>query len=1139
MKKRIKLLALLLCLVLTVFAQKSNEQMGGIYYAYPEYKAAKYTAVPEDFIPFYMSHYGRHGSRWMTSDARYEWIISQFADKKNLTKLGKKAEKMLQIVWKQARGNGGKLSPIGVRQHEKIAQNMMLRFPELFSPGGEIEAFSSVSDRCVKSMQAFCSVLENKDVRKEKVEQHSDSTDMAWIAYKSPELKAWQKTVNPPRRLGNERFISALFKDPTKVEDAEKLMTELHAVASDMQDVGLKLDFYRFFTEEELRDIYEQNNERMWLCNGQAPDNYGVTQRSAVSLWHNIVAEVNHALQSELTATLRFGHDTPLYRLLALLGPDNLSDEQKDQMDQLIPMAANLQIVFYYNPDKAQKPLKPQQVIVKFMLNEREIRLSKVRSLDVGPDGKTGYYYRWDHVLNYVENRIANAEALKNMATINTLVGTDYAVTPSLSRYGKGSEEHGQTLPAVLEPNGMTFWTPQTQDGEQKCIAPYYYRDEKLQGFRGSHWLVGGCTQDYGSFTLMPLMDSLRLKPVDRAPRFNHADEIAHPDYYAVSLPDEYLKAEMTGMSHAAMFRFTYQKDGKAYVVVNTNNDHGEGFVAVDTVRNSIYGYNPVHRIYQGWGEKAGFNGWFAVVFQNPLQDYGIKDGVAWAAFDVSKGDEVLVKAACSFVDMAGVYNNIQQEIPHWEFNDTRSRTIDRWKQKLNRVSVSSRDTAAVAKFYGALYRASFLPRAFSDKDGHYPSFAGSRKIMQHPMGKIGNTPLYRRVYMDFSMWDIYRALLPLNLIVEPAANGMMQSLVDMYEEGGWLPIFPCWNSYTSAMIGDHASAALAEAIVKDARNLNKEKAYEAMRKNAFEIADAEAYKDGKGRRAMQSYLKYGYIPLNDSVMEAFHTHEQVSRTLEYAYDDYAVAQAAKALGKTDDYRVLMARARNWRHVLNPRTGWADGRWANGKWLNNKDLTTRVKFITEGTVAHYTWYVPHDVYGLMQVMGGKKIFADRLDRMFSDSLYWHGNEPCQQIPYLYAYVGQPWKTQQRVKTILDNEYLDVPGGLSGNDDAGQMSAWYVLSALGFYPVCPVSPYYIIGTPTFDEAHIGRFTIRAHHVSHENIYIQSATYNGQPYTHNYITYEMLKGDGVLEFQMGPKPNTEWGSKTEDCPPDLMK
>ena len=311
------------------------------------------------------------------------------------------------------------------------------------------------------------------------------------------------------------------------------------------------------------------------------------------------------------------------------------------------------------------------------------------------------------------------------------------------------------------------------------------------------------------------------------------------------------------------------------------------------------------------------------------------------------------------------------------------------------------------------------------------------------------------------------------------------------------------------------------------------------MRKNAFEIADAEAYKDGKGRRAMQSYLKYGYIPLNDSVMEAFHTHEQVSRNLEYAYDDYAVAQAAKALGKTDDYRVLMARARNWRHVINPRTGWADGRWANGKWLNNKDLTTRVKFITEGTVAHYTWYVPHDVYGLMQVMGGKKIFADRLDRMFSDSLYWHGNEPCQQIPYLYAYVGQPWKTQQRVKTILDNEYLDVPGGLSGNDDAGQMSAWYVLSALGFYPVCPVSPYYIIGTPTFDEAHIGRFTIKAHHVSHENIYILSATYNGQPYTHNYITYEMLKGDGVLEFQMGPKPNTEWGSKTEDCPPDLMK
>lgn len=198
-----------------------------------------------------------------------------------------------------------------------------------------------------------------------------------WFAYKSPELKAWQKTVNPPRRLGNERFISALFKDPTKVEDAEKLMTELHAVASDMQDVGLKLDFYQFFTEEELRDIYEQNNERMWLCNGQAPDNYGVTQRSAVSLWHNIVAEVNRTLQGKLTATLRFGHDTPLYRLLALLGSDNLSDEQTDEMDKVIPMAANLQIVFYYNPDKEEKPLKRQQVIVKFMLSERVILIKK------------------------------------------------------------------------------------------------------------------------------------------------------------------------------------------------------------------------------------------------------------------------------------------------------------------------------------------------------------------------------------------------------------------------------------------------------------------------------------------------------------------------------------------------------------------------------------------------------------------------------------------------------------------------------------------------------------------------------------------------------------------------------------------
>lgn len=402
-------------------------------------------------------------------------------------------------------------------------------------------------------------------------------------------------------------------------------------------------------------------------------------------------------------------------------------------------------------------------------------------------------------------------------------------------------------------------------------------------------------------------------------------------------------------------------------------------------------------------------------------------------------------------------------------------------------------------------------------------------------------------------MWDIYRAQLPLlNIIDSDRTEQMMQSLTNMYSQGGWMPIFPCWNSYTSAMIGDHAASVVADAYVKGNRNFDVAVAYQGLRKNAFTSPKTfEEYKNGMGRRALKSYLKYGYIPMEDSVMEAFHTHEQVSRTLEYAYDDFCVAQLAKALGKTSDYQALMKRARNWRNVINPHTGWADGRYKSGRWLNNQDITGRVPFITEGAVIHYSFYVPHDVYGLMEAMGGRAAFVSKLDSLFglsafslresevASGFYWHGNEPCHQTAYLYAWAGQPWKTQYIVHHVLNTEYLDVPGGLSGNDDAGQMSAWYIFSALGFYPVCPATPYYIIGAPSFKRAKIGHLTIEAPNVSDENIYIQSATWNGRPYTKTYITHDMIRQGGTLRFTMGAQPNRSWGTNKEDLPPNTME
>jgi putative alpha-1,2-mannosidase len=350
-------------------------------------------------------------------------------------------------------------------------------------------------------------------------------------------------------------------------------------------------------------------------------------------------------------------------------------------------------------------------------------------------------------------------------------------------------------------------------------------------------------------------------------------------------------------------------------------------------------------------------------------------------------------------------------------------------------------------------------------------------------------------------MWDTYRALHPLLCIIAPEETAqMMQSLVGMYEEGGWLPIFPCWNSYTAAMIGDHCTSVLTDAWAKGIRGFDGKKAYEAMRKNALQQpATIEEYKNGMGRRALRSYMKYGYIPLEDPVTEAFHQQEQTSRTLEYAYDDFCVAQMARMLAATTnlppkgkaigaevsavsggvevpavsegldysaDYRLLMARSENWRNVINPGTGYADGRHADGRWEGNTDLVHRQPYITEGATCHYTWYVPHNIPGLIELMGGKEKFTEKLDSMFTEGRYWHGNEPCHQVPWLFTLAGHPEKTRQWVRHIIETEYNDTPGGLSGNDDAGQMSAWFIFACLGFYPVCPGTPEYVTSAPLF-------------------------------------------------------------------------
>lgn len=715
--------------------------------------------------------------------------------------------------------------------------------------------------------------------------------------------------------------------------------------------------------------------------------------------------------------------------------------------------------------------------------------------------------------------------------SVDTRTGTDKSSITSASRFGQDTENYGQTLPAVLQPNGMTFWTPQTRATEKKGVSPYYYGDHKLQGIRASHWLVGGATQDYGSFTI----SSAKRKaytPSQLATSFSHEDETATPAYYSVMLPDEKLQVEMTGLSRSAILRITAQEEGRMYVVLNCNSDEDMASLAFDSGRNLVFASNPVHRIYQGWGEEAGFSGHFVMTtdkrpveneeFREKDSSTGLMTRGILLTFDMKRGEVLQVKAATSFVSTDNALRNMLQEIPHWDFNTVRRQLTSIWEEQFSKILIETSDQEALKKFYGSMYRCSFLPRTILDVDGSYPSFAASKDApftVEH--AEDGHIH-----YCDFSLWDTYRAMHPLlNILCPSKSADMMQSLVDMYRQGGWMPIFPCWNSYTSAMIGDHVASVMADAYVKGVRGFDVEKAYEGLRQNAFiSPSDDNVYKDGKGRRALQSYLRYGYIPLEDSVPDAFHTKEQVSRTLEYAYDDFALSVLAKALGHTDDSKALDMRSQNYRNVINPRTGWAQGRHADGSFLNVDNAFVKTSFITEGAPCHYSWYVPHDPLGLMECMGGRERYVEKLDSMFSEQNYWHGNEPCHQVAYMYNYAGEPWKTQRAVREILDSEYMETPSGLAGNDDAGQMSAWYIFSAMGFYPVCPGTTRYELASPTFDKVVItlenGRqFRIEVENASPENIYIQQVTRNGEPYTKTYIDHEDIVNGATFRFRMG--------------------
>ncbi len=696
-----------------------------------------------------------------------------------------------------------------------------------------------------------------------------------------------------------------------------------------------------------------------------------------------------------------------------------------------------------------------------------------------------------------------------------------------------GTSADGQTFPATGVPFGMTQWTPQTRSGEGKCVAPYYVADTRIQGFRGSHFLSGSCAQDYGSFTLMPLNDSSKLGDAAWASAFSRSTEQARPYLYRVDLADSGIHAAITGSERSGMMQFRFAPGKKTgWVAVENNLRLGNGTIQIDPVRQEITGQNPVYRIYAGAGQPAGFSGYVVVQFDRPFHVGGTWSGTvrndgglrqdssagtpgAFVSFDLGRESAVRVRIGTSFTSVDEARRNLQAEMPDWDFDAAVARARSAWETALSEVLIggSSPDRTV---FYTALYHSKLLPRIYSDRSGTYPEFAG---------GGATETAKGFVYYDDYSIWDTFRAVHPLMTILEPERDrDMVQSLVAKGEQGGFLPIFPAWNSYTTEMTGDYAGAIIADAYVKGIRGFDAEAAFRLMRKNATESpASMELYKNGRGRRALDSYLKYGYIPLEDHVPYAFHKDEQVSRTLDYAYNDYEVSVFAAALGHKQDAELFAKRAQNWRNVIDPTVGFARGRHADGTWATPFDAEKPASYITESTPYVDTFFVLQDIPGLIETLHGPEAFVKKLDGLFASGTYDQGNEPSHHIAYLYDDAGAPGKTQFHVHDIMTRLYLNTTGGLIGNDDAGQMSAWYVMSALGFYPVTPGTPRYAIGTPHFDEMtiHAGNgknLHIVAHGAEAGKFYVRSVRLNGKLLDRMYLLHSEVVGGGVLVFEM---------------------
>ncbi len=688
-----------------------------------------------------------------------------------------------------------------------------------------------------------------------------------------------------------------------------------------------------------------------------------------------------------------------------------------------------------------------------------------------------------------------------------------------------GTGGHGHTYPGATLPYGMMQLSPDTRlEGWDGCSG-YHYSDSYIYGFSHTH-LSGTGISDYGDVLLMPtnkfqFNNGANGKEGYRA-HFNHENEVAEPGYYKVHLDSTNIDVELTVSNRSGIHKYQFPTSENQFVILDLVHRDKVLDAKIDKISNTeIVGY----RHSEAWAKDQRL--FFAIKTSHPFNDMlqsPPKTGMHGARrsslkFINPNNEPVIIKVGISAVDIEGAKQNMLAEIGNKDFETVKEEAQNYWESQLKKIVIESNDVDKKTNFYSALYHTMLAPQRYQDVDGRYRGMDL----------EIHNAEF--DYYSVFSLWDTYRAAHPLYTIIEQErTNDFINTFLVKYDEGGVMPIWDLAGNYTDCMIGYHAVPVIADAYLKGIRGYDTEKAFEAMKHSAT-----------RDKFGLEAYKKYGFIPVDEE-------SESVSKTLEYAYDDWTIAQMAKDMGKTEDYKTYIQRAQYYKNVYDPETKFMRGRFRN-TWFAPFD-PYEVNFnYTEANAWQYSFYVPQDISGFIGLLGGKDQLEKQLDKLFSAKTetsgrnqsditglvgqYAHGNEPSHHMAYLYNFVNKPHKTQEKVHQILTELYNNDPDGVSGNEDCGQMSAWYILSSMGFYSVTPGSNEYIIGTPLFDRATINlengkQFTIVANNLSDTNIYIEQVKLNGKDLDVTYLKHEDIISGGTLEFTMTDNPAV-WGSR----------